>query len=268
MKLVAVVRAVAHPEEAARALAAASGLTLAEARMRLAPEPPALVARLEPEDARRLVGALRDAGVAALAVDVHCPTDEDRTLVQRFALEDGALTLSPRDGEPLVLAWPEVATILRGTRAARSETERTEKSQRFSVGAALATGGLKLTRTSTKVVRSSEESIEQVILVYARDGRAATLAETRLELSCLGAAMQPSSTANMVELARRLREKATRAFYDERLVRLGRRTLPFLPGDDWRSRSSTTVTSRSDTSGTLDVLAEIVRQAAALGLLP
>jgi len=53
-----------------------------------------------------------------------------------------------------------------------------------------------------------------VVLLYARDGRAATLAESQLDFSCLGPGMQPSSTANMGELARRLRERAKGAFYD------------------------------------------------------
>jgi hypothetical protein len=268
MKLVAVVRAVPAREEAARAVADATGLTLAEARMRLAPEPPALLARLEPDRARLLVGALRAAGLAAVAVDVRCPTDRDRIVARSFAVDEGGLTLTPRGGDPAVFEWGEVTALLRGSRASRSEVARTEKSQRLSIGTAIATGGLKLTRTSTEVVRSSEESIEQVILVYARDGRAATLAESQLEFTCLGAGMQASGTGNMGELARRLRDRATGAFYDERLLRLGRRALPFLPTGDSGSRTSTTATTRTDTTGSLDTLAEVMRQALAEGLLP
>jgi hypothetical protein len=50
MKLVAIARAPQGPD-AAKALAEATGLTLAEARMRLAPEPPALLARLDADAA-------------------------------------------------------------------------------------------------------------------------------------------------------------------------------------------------------------------------
>jgi hypothetical protein len=164
--------------------------------------------------------------------------------------------------------WPEVLAILRGIRASRSEVERTEKSKSFSVGTAIATGGLSMTRTSTKTVRSSEESTEQVILVYARDGRAAMLAEHELDFSCLGPAMHPSSTGNMVELARRLRESAKGAFYDERLLRLGRRPLPFLTGGESRSQTSTITRTQADTAGSLDALAEAMRQALTEGLLP
>src|SRR5712671_4457571 len=67
----------------------------------------------------------------------------------------------------------------------------------------------------------------------------------------------------MVELTHRLREKAKAAFYDERLLRLGRRPLPFLAGSESRSQAGTIVSTRTETSGSLDVLAEVMRQALA-----
>ena len=104
--------------------------------------------------------------------------------------------------------------------------------------------------------------------MYARDGRDVMIAERQARLSCLGEAMQPSSTANMVALARRLRALASGAFYDERLLRLGRRALPFLATGETRSGTATLTTLRTDTSGSLDVLAEVMRQAVAARLLP
>jgi hypothetical protein len=80
--------------------------------------------------------------------------------------------------------------------------------------------------------------------------------------------MQPSSTANMGEVARRLREGAKGAFYDERLLRLGRRPLPFVASQEARSVTGTTATTRTDTSSALDALAEVMRQAVAEALLP
>jgi len=267
MKLVAIVRAPAHADEAARALADAAGLTLAEARMRLAPEPPALVARLEPDKADALVKALRQASLAALAVDAHFPTDRDRTIVRSCSWDHRGVTFTSRAGDSMVVSWGEVVAILRGVRASRCQVEQVEKAKRLSVGTAVVTGGLKMTRTSTKTVRSSEESTEQVILLFARDGGAAVLTEGEVEFSCLGPSMQPSSTGNMVELARRLRDGAKGAFYDERLLRLGRRPLPFLAGGESRSQTKTATVTRTDTSSSLDVLAEVIRQALVLGLL-
>src|SRR5512140_21953 len=108
MKLVAAVRAAERPDEAARALADAAGFALAEARMRLAPEPPALLARLPPDQADLLVAALRKAGVAALAVDTACPSDQDRTVASAFALDDAGVTFTPRFGDSTTFAWPDV----------------------------------------------------------------------------------------------------------------------------------------------------------------
>ena len=268
MKLVAIVRAPAGVEEAAAALAAASGIALAEARMRLAPEPPALLARLEPDEADALVVALRKAGLAVLAIPAAVPTDRDRVVARGFSIDDGAgVDFTSRSGDSVQMPWPDVLAILRGLRASRTEVERTEKSKSFSVGAALATSGLMMTRTSTRTVRTSDESTEQVILVYSRGGRAILLAERQLDFACLGAAMSPSSTANMVEVARRLRASAKTAFYDERLLRLGRRPLPFLARGESRSQSGTTTVTRADTGGSLDVLAEVMRRAIAEGLL-
>ncbi len=268
MKLVALVRPPPHPDEAARAVAGATGMTLAEARMRLAPEPPALLTRLEAGAADALAALLRRSGLAVLAVDARCPTDRDRTVAHSFAFGSGGATFTPRSGAPMDLAWPDVVAILRGLRKAHVDVERTEKTTRLAPGTAALTGGLVLTRTSTRTVRSSQESNEQVILVYARDGRAATLAQGHLDFSCLGARMQPSSTANMGELARLLREGAPGAFYDERLLRLGRRPLPFLVDGESRTRAATATITSTDTSASLDTLAEVMRRAVTESLLP
>jgi len=267
MKLVASVRTPARLDEGARALASAMGLALAEARMRLAPEPPSLLARLEPGQADALVARLREAGLAALAVNAGVPTDKDRMVARSFSFESSGVTFTSKAGDAMPVLWPDVVAILRGLRAFRSEVERTEKSKRFSVGAAVVTGGLTMTRMTTRTVRSSEESTEQVILVYARDGRAAILTEQVVDFACLGTGMQASSTGNIIELARRLREKAKGAFYDERLLRLGRRPLPFLAGGESRFQTSKVTTTRTDTSASLDVLAEVMRQALMQGLL-
>ncbi|HET6439691.1 MAG TPA: hypothetical protein VFG59_16615 [Anaeromyxobacter sp.] len=190
--------------------------------------------------------------------------------MHRFSLGAVGATFTARSGETLQFAWPEVLAVLRGVRAARTDVTRPERSKSFSLARAVLTGGMVLSRTSTKTVHSSSETTEQVILLYLRDGRAAaTLAEHELEFSCLGPGMEPSSARNLTELARRLREHAKGAYYDERLLRLGRRPLPFLMGGvESRSDAGGVVVVRSDTGDSLDVLAEVMRQAVAEGFLP
>ena len=93
--------------------------------MRLAPEPPALLARLEAGRADALVAALRAAGLAALSVDSEVPSDRDRLVAARFVLSEADAVFTPRIGEALAVAWTDVLAILRGLRVARRETERT-----------------------------------------------------------------------------------------------------------------------------------------------
>jgi hypothetical protein len=69
-------------------------------------------------------------------------------------------------------------------------------------------------------------------------------------------------------MTRRLRAKATSAFYDERLLRLGRRPLPFLARGESRSQTATTTVTRADTSSALDVLSEVLHRALVERLLP
>jgi hypothetical protein len=267
MRLVALIRPPADPEEAVRALAEAAAMTVAESRMRLAPEPPALLARLDDGPAEALAANLRARGLAVLAVDARVPSDADRLVARSFSFEADGAHFAPRTGEPMIVPWGEIAMILRAVRAARSDSEHTEKSTRLSVGKAVVTGGLMFTKTTERTVRTSEEATEQLVLVYTRSGSAVTLAETQLEFSGLGA-LQPSRTANMAELARRLRERAPTAFSDDRLLRLGRRTLPFVAGGESRIAAGAVATTRSDTARTVDVLAEVLWRALGAGLLP
>jgi len=236
--------------------------------MRLAPEPPALLSRLEPERARPIVDDLRRAGLAVLSVPSNCPTDKDRLVARTVIFDQGSVTFTSRLGESMSIAWADVLAVLRGLRSARSEVTRTERRTKLSLTRGVLTGGLVLRRTSVNTVRSTEEATEQVILVYTRQGGAALLSERELDFSCLGRSMQPSSTGNMAELARRLRECAKAAFYDERLLRLGRRPLPFTSLVEHQPSAVAGTARCVETTRVLDTLAEVMRRALSEGLLP
>jgi len=268
MRLVASVRTPADMEGAAAALGKALGLTLAEARIRLAPEPPAILANLAPEPAAALVVALRQAGLSVLSVEASGPPDGQRVVARTAVLSQTGAVFHPRAGAPVELPWGEVLAILRGASSVRSETESTQKSAKFSVATALITQGLKTSRTVEKTVRSQQEETEQVTLLQGRRGQRVVLRERELDFSCLGAAMQPTRTANMVALARLFKERAPSAFYDERLLRLGRRPLPMFVGGETREQSGKTAQTRIDTSSSLEILAEILSRAVEEGFLP
>jgi hypothetical protein len=267
MKLVSSLRASRGPADA-KLFAEACGLTVAEASMRLASEPPALLVRLEDQAADEAVKKLRGGGMSVLACPLPVPSDRDRTLARTFAFTDAGATFTPRSDSPLEMPWGEVAIILKGSRAVRSRTERSEKETQLSIGTAVATGGLKFTTTTRKTVRTETEETEQFLFVYDRGGNCAAIYESVAAFTCLGKAMQPSRTANMATVARMLRERAPAAFYDERLVRMGRRSLPFLLSGERHSGGQDVSHTITETAGSVDVLAEVLRQAVVNRLLP
>lgn len=266
MELVALLKPPRDPAAAANAMVAATGCAPAEARMRLSPEPPALLARLAHDAAAALVEALRRAGASVIAVD-EARVGESRLIVRGFELRPASVVFTTRAGEVEELGGEEILAILRGSSSVREQSEHVEKQVKFSpVKAALGVG---LTSTHKRTVRGASEETEQSIFVFARDGRAALLRETAIEFTGLGKAMGPARTANMAALGQALRKLAPQAFYDERLLRLGRRPLPFVIGGEMQVHiGAQAARTRSDTAGGLDVLAEVLRAAVAEKLLP
>jgi hypothetical protein len=136
------------------------------------------------------------------------------------------------------------------------------------VSTAIATQGLKMSQTVEKTARSQQEETEQAVLLFGRSGQRIVLREREIDYSCLGAAKQPTRTANMVALARVLKERAPSAFYDERLLRLGRRPLPMFVGGEKHVQSGKSSQTSIDTSGGLELLGEVIARAVQEGLLP
>ncbi len=268
MKLVASVRTLTDVESAAAALSRATGLTLAEARIRLAPEPPVILASLALEAAGALMAELRKAGVAVLAVESTAASEGQRVVARTAVLGPTGATFQARTGAPIELPWADVVTLLRGASSVRAETEVAQKSKQFSLSTAIATQGLKTSTTVEKTARSQQEETEQAILLHGRGGQRIVLREREVDFSCLGTAMQPTRTANMGVLARVLKERAPSAFYDERLLRLGRRPLPMFLGGETRVQEGKVSQTRIDTAGALELLGEILSRAVQLGLLP
>ena len=268
MKLIALVRPAASVEVAAPLVARAMGLVPAEARMRMRPEPPALLGVLPDGDADRLCEELRRAGLAALALPAAVPGDEARVVARRFVLGDDALEVSLRRGDGVSLAYGELALLLRGVRGQRRDETSTEKHRTASVGAAALTGGLVLTRTETRTSHSSREAMEHFVLAYDRAGTCVALYGGEVLFEGLGPRLEPSKAANIGAIAAILRERAPSATYDDRLLRLGRRSLPFVAQRDRHTATATTSTVESDSSRTVDVVAAFLHKAMLEGLLP
>ncbi|MHB8417110.1 MAG: hypothetical protein ACYDCL_03475 [Myxococcales bacterium] len=249
MKIVALARAPADPAPAVKLLCASAGFAPAEARMRLAGEAPLVLARLDDGPAEALRAALAEAGLAALAVDARPPGDAERFLVRSFELGADAAVFSPRLGEPMRVPYPSISVILRGLQLSRETQVHTETKRTFSLGKALLTQGLAITKTEKKEVKVETESPAQFLLVYGGP-QAAAIYEGEVAFTCLGKDVRPSRLENLNLLQERLRQRAPHAFFDDRLLRFARRVSPF------------------DGGRPTDLAAELLRRAVELGLLP
>ena len=257
MHLVASIRPASDLEAAVEALVASAAMTKAEARMRLAPEPPALLVRLPPEDAVRVVTELGRAGLPALALDEDVPSDSERFQVRSFAFEAGPDSSPPGPGRRspcrgTTSGWccaacerpappPSTPRHGRSSRRAGGADRRPGVHQEDHLDRPERPGGL----------RAVHPPPHRCAAVDPRRAGARVLRPRSL--------LQPARTANLGVLTQELRRRAPRAFHDDRLLRLGRRTLPFVLGGNEQ---------RSNTRGSVDVLAAVLDQAVRTGLLP
>ena len=211
-----------------RVLVTQANFAPAEARMRLAPEPPAVVQRLDPLAALALAAALTKAGAPALAVD---PEAADAPIVARsFELGPAQVTFFARDGGETEVSYGDIRLILRGMRMSSGFSVRTEIERKFSLGTALLTQGLKMTKTEKKEVRTETTTPFHAAMVYGPWG-SLLLDEAELTYQSLGPALKPSRLENLSTLVGELRKRSSVAVYDDRLLRLGPRPLALGLGD-------------------------------------
>ncbi len=209
-------------------LVSQAGFAPAEARMRLAPEPPAILQRLEPPAALALARELTRVGAPALAVDPEAA--EPPILARSFELGPATATFIGRDGGETEVGYGEIRLILRGLRVSTATSTRTETTRKFSPGMAIMTQGLKMTRTEKKEIRSEVTTPFHSAVIHGPWG-ALLLDEAELIYQSLGPALRPSRLENMNTLVGELRKRARDAVYDDRLLRLGSRPVAFGGGD-------------------------------------
>jgi len=96
------------------------------------------------------------------------------------------------------------------------------KEKKFSAGRALLTGGLMLTKSTTKEQRVTSHEAEQVIYLFRASGETPWIVRERGAIyTGLGADLKPSSAQSFQTLIAKLRESAPHAVYDERLAAPG-----------------------------------------------
>jgi hypothetical protein len=134
----------------------------------------------------------------------------------------------PRFGPDTLLADPESAhelfyadidVLLRATHRSARETAETVKERKLRPVMAIATGGLVLSKTTTRSVTSTSVDLENVLYVFRRGSLNPWILRERHALyNELGSELRPASLANFVYVIEQLRKRAPEARYDERLM--------------------------------------------------
>jgi hypothetical protein len=135
-----------------------------------------------------------------------------------FELSPTAWRITTREGERKVMTWSQVSLIVRGKIRIETSTTEVHSSKRFSPTRALATGGMvrkKKVRTETKTTETEDEGF---LHIYG-PGSVIMIHETSVDYTGLGKGLEPTRTANFIKLLGLLQRQASRAHFDDRLLR-------------------------------------------------
>ena len=186
------------------ALAQALGITLYEARARIAVagKGPVIVASFgHKHDADKKAEQLRASGINPLILSqAEIETDETRTTARTFILRDTELVIGTRTGKEVRMAYSGITLIIRGTRITQATRTETEKSTKFAPDRAIMSGGLMLTK-SVKVTSTTSADVRDGFLhLYGAALQPIALLESFVLFDSLGQALQPTRTANFARL--------------------------------------------------------------------
>jgi len=99
------------------------------------------------------------------------------------------------------------------------ETQKKTSERQVAPVRALLSGGLILTKKVERVTTRTEEKHEAMLVLHRRNSEDIVFYERALDYRGLGAALQPSSQANFVQLTEQLRARFPKASFDERALR-------------------------------------------------
>jgi hypothetical protein len=222
-----VLLAIASIPEAAEArtrAATAAEMPLADLNRRLAGVlPRVLMAAVAPERGAALAASLTALGFGVLTCDVAAvPGDEDRVVARRVELAPDTLIVADSRGQTHRCGGRAIALLQRGVRVTRTEQKVTTTERKLSLGKAVLTGGMMLTKKVEKTGHSTVESAEPFLLLGRGDGEPdVILYERRIDYRQMGAEMQPSSRANLERLWTWLGRLAPPGTVDDRVSRPG-----------------------------------------------
>jgi hypothetical protein len=210
--------------EARTRAAALVGLALADLNRRLAGTlPRVLLASVPDQRGQSLAAALEELGFGVLTCDVAAvPGDDDRVLARRVELAPDTLVVADGQGQVHRCPGRSIVLLQRGTRVTRTESRVTTSERKLSLGKAVLTGGMMLTKKVDKTTTSVAESSEPFLLLGRADGAEdVILYERRIDYRQMGAEMQASSRANLERLWTWLSRLVGPKAIDDRVARPG-----------------------------------------------
>jgi hypothetical protein len=208
--------------ENARVLAGTLGVTPYEARARVQIQgggPAVVGTRPDASGAEALADQLRSAGFSVLVCDTGVADEVIAFEARSFELGHHALVAATSDGERREIPWTCIDLLVRGVSSTRETTRKKVKQRQLSLGRAVVTGGLMLHKTKETEQVSTATTFEGFVVGYSTVYGPVALRELGVAYQSLGAAMQPSRTANFLHLVGELRRLAVQATFDDRLMR-------------------------------------------------
>jgi hypothetical protein len=230
MHIVAIHSLKEDKQNMAGALAAVMGVTVYEALSRLRPpgSGPVVVAVFAGHDpAAELTAKLRSGGFhASLLTAGEIEAEARHWLVKKFTLGELELKVETAGGGSRTFAYQDIELILRGTGISHTTETKTSKERSISLGRALLTGGMMISKTTKTVREVTTQQREGFFSLYDGEGPPLFFNENVLVYETLGPALRLSRVANFLYLLAELRRRCPGAVYDERLLnRAGQATL-------------------------------------------
>lgn len=220
MQLVAITALGGPLEPALAPLARALDTTAYELRLLMNAGFPAVVlATVDPARATAVVMEIRKLGHRAWSCDrAEVVSSRTMTGLSGFQLGPDAITLRA-EARASALPYDDVAALLRGTHRSVTETTETVKGRQLRPVMAIASGGLILSKKTTREVTTRTDQREQVLYLFRRSGAPPwILRERGTDYRGLGAALAPTSLENFQTALGELRKRATLAAFDDRLM--------------------------------------------------
>jgi hypothetical protein len=246
------------------ALAQTLGLGLYDARLRLVGAPPSLLAHgLTLERARALLGAFRDRGHGAVAADMaNAPSARSIQLVRSFELGAAALVVIDELKRTVTLPYAQLIGALRAVEVSSESQSVTTKETKLAIGTAVLSGGMKMSKTVTKVEKSGSSDRQRVAYVFVSDGSGPFLfKEHVLSYEGLGAARGVTAHQSFDVMTTALRKHAPHALHDDRLLVHRRHAENVLVQGTTKERSvSSSNSTANDLAAYLLMLAHLEQQ--------